>query len=271
MATVRHYHHHYHFSYLTSFRRHISSMVIVLMVLVFFLLLAFRLVAPNSPPPVTQLGVGDIFLASLSTIYRLFLAYIFALFISVPLALLITANARTEKILLPLFDIVQSIPVLAFLPLVVLVFIKLNLFDGAAIFIVVADIVWSLVFSMVGGLKSIPNDIKAAASVFGASGLNRLWHVTLPAIVPYIITGSFLAWGQGWNVIVIAEVLHNYIPQGSPSQDLFGLGSILVSTAVSGQSSIFVSALITMVAIIGVLNFFVWQKLIHLTERFKFD
>lgn len=271
MATVQHYHHHYHFSYPTSLKRHFSSTIIVLLLLAFSLLLIFRLVTPATTPILAQISWQEIVLASSSTLYRLVIAYFLALIISVPLALLITTNQKTEKLLLPLFDIVQSIPVLAFFPLIVLAFMKLNLFDGAAIFIVLLDIVWNLVFSMVGGLKSIPNDIKSASVIFGAQGFKKLVFVTLPAILPYIVTGSFLAWGQGWNIIVIAEALHNYIPGGSPSQDLFGLGSLLVNAAASGQVSVFVFSLITMILIIGFLNFFVWQKLIHLTERYKFD
>ncbi len=272
MATARRYHHHhYHFSYPLSFRHHFGSLAVVSAILILVMLQVFHLAEPAASSSIHNISITTLVAASLATLYRLSIAYVISLVISVPLALLITSTPKTEKYLLPLFDIIQSVPALAFFPLLVLLFIRFNFFEGAAIFILVLDIVWNLVFSMVGGLKSIPNDIKAASVIFGAKGFKKLWFVTLPSILPYIITGSFLAWGQGWNIIVVAEVLHNYIPGGNTSSDLFGLGSLLVNSTASGQSSVFLAGLITMVIIIGFLNFFVWQKLIHLTERYKFD
>jgi ABC-type anion transport system duplicated permease subunit len=93
----------------------------------------------------------------------------------------------------------------------------------------------------------------------------------LPAISPEIVTGSILAMAQGWNLIIVAEVMHTYIPAGTSAQDLFGLGSILVQSAVNGQNYLFVSTLLTMVLIIAVFNFFIWQKLLHYVQKFKFE
>lgn len=213
----------------------------------------------------------DLVLAALSTFYRLLIAYLFSVMFSLPLSLLVTSSPKVERFLLPVIDIIQSVPVLAFFPLIVLFFIKYQLFQGAAIFILFLGMVWNLVFTMIGGLKTIPEDIKQTAKVFGATGYKKLAFITLPAILPYIITGSLLAWGQGWNIVIVAEVLHSYIPGGNSSQDLVGLGSLLVNGAYSGKTSVFIGALTAMVVIIGLLNFFLWQKLIHLTERFKFD
>jgi NitT/TauT family transport system permease protein len=198
-------------------------------------------------------------------------AYCFSLVISIPLALIITSTPRIEKFLLPFFDILQSVPVLAFFPVIVLAFIKFNFFEGAAIFVLFMAMLWNLVFSMIGGLKIIPSDIISAATVFKARGLKRLWYITLPAIFPYIITGSLLAWAQGWNILIVAEVLHNYIPNSSPSQDLYGLGSLLVNASYQSNNVAFLASLVIMIIIIGILNFFVWQKLLHLAERYKFD
>lgn len=272
MAAVRHYHHHYHFSYNTSLKRHFSAVLAVVLVLFFLLLPAFRLLTPT-PPIINldQLSLLNLAIATFLTVYRLSLAYILALMVAVPLALLITSTPRLEKILLPFFDVLQSIPVLAFFPIIVLVFIKADFFDGAAIFIIFLSMLWNLVFSMIGGLKTIPQDIESAATVFKATGFKRLTNITLPAIFPYIITGSLLAWAQGWNVIIVAEVLHNYIPNAGSSYDLFGLGSLLVSASYQGQTVVFLAGVLAMIILITLINFFVWQKLLHFAERYKFD
>lgn len=272
METVRHYHHQYHFSYLTSVKRHFSIVGVVLAALVIILLFSFRYLSPNKPlVSLIQISPVDLLFATGATFFRLSIAYVIATLIAVPLALLTTASAKLERILLPMFDILQSIPVLAFFPVIVLVFLKFGLFEGSAIFVLVITMVWSLVFSMVGGLKSVPADVNAAAFVFGARGIKKLHYVTLPAVFPYLLTGSLLSWASGWNIIIVAEALHNYIPNGSPAMDLFGLGSILVNASYHSQNAVFLSGLVIMIVVIGLLNFFVWQKLLHQAEKYKFD
>jgi NitT/TauT family transport system permease protein len=130
---------------------------------------------------------------------------------------------------------------------------------------------WSIVFSVVGGLRSIPQDIKDAAKVFKLSGGNYISKILLPGVFPYIITGSLLAWAGGWNIIIVAEVLHTYIPGGTSAQDLFGIGSILVNSAAGGNQKDFLLAIFGLIILVAVLNLLVWQKLLKYAEKFKFE
>lgn len=272
MATVRHYHHHYHFSYETSLRKHVFSIIIVTVLLGSAFLYFLHLVFPSKPLINTeQISVIGLIYASVATLLRLTIAYFISLVLSIPLALFITKNEKYERILLPFFDILQSVPVLAFFPIVVLVFVHIKFFNGAAVFILTLAMLWNLVFSIIGGLKIIPQDINFASFVFGARGVKKLFYVTLPAIFPYMVTGSLLAWAQGWNLLIVAEVLHNYIPGGDSSQDLYGLGTLLVTGTFQGKNLVFLSSLVVMIVLIGLINFFVWQKLLHMAERYKFD
>ena len=268
---IRHYHNHFKFSYPTSFKRHFSSLLVVIAIISFILLFVIHLISPRSEINLSQISVLTIVLATFDTFFRLLIAYIISLIVAIPLCLLITKTERIEKILLPIVDIIQSIPVLAFFPVIVLAFVKFQFFDGAAIFILFMSMVWNIVFSMIGGFKAIPQDVEDAAKVFGAKGSKKIINITLPAIFPSIITGSFLAWGQGWNISIVAEALHAFIPNGSPSDDLFGLGSLLVNSFSQSKTAVFIASLIAMIVVITILNFFIWQKLLHLAERFKFD
>ena len=268
---IRHYHHHYHFSYLTSKKRHFTSLIVVLTVITIILILLFKFLNPQSEVNLKDLSYQDILLASFNTLFRLFVSYVFALVLSIPIALFITKSPKTERIMLPVSDIIQSIPILAFFPVIVLAFIKLHAIEGAVIFILFMAMLWNLVFSMIGGLKTIPEDILSAAKIFGLKGFKKLWYITIPSIFPYIITGSLLAWAQGWSILIVAEALHSYIPNGSMSQDPLGLGSLLVNSFYGGQNSVFLASLAIMVVLITLINFFVWQKLLHLAERYKFD
>lgn len=269
--TVRHYHHHYRFSYTTSFRRHFTSVIVVLVVLVGTLMLFFRAITPQNGIQLSEISLLNVLTAAVNTLTRLCIAYFFAIIISIPLALIITGNQKLEKVLLPVFDIIQSIPVLAFFPVIVVTFIKFNFLEGAAIFIITFTMIGNLVFSMIGGLKTIPEDITNSAIVFGARGFSKLFNITIPSIFPYLLTGSLLAWAQAWSIIIVAEALHTYIPNGSPSNDLYGLGSLMVDAFSQGKNSLFLIALVVMIIIITLLNYFVWQKLLHLAERFRFD
>lgn len=240
--------------------------------LLVLLVLFFALkILSNAPQSASALSFSGLLLALTLTLARLAAAYALALVFSVPLALLATANYFTEKIFLPLFDIMESIPVLAFFPVLILLFIKMNFLNGAAIFILFLSMLWNIVFTAIGGLKTLPNDIKAAARVFGVRGFGYFRKIILPAIFPQLVTGSILALAQGWNIIIVAEVLHTYIQGGPASQDLFGIGSVLVSAAASGQNRLFIAAIVVMTLAIAALNFLVWQKLLHYAERFKFE
>jgi len=267
---IHHYGRHFGFSYPTSLWQRLYSIFLPLFFLAaLFAVLKFFSIFPFVP--VSEISFASVAGALSATFLRLLIAYALALVVSIPLALAVVKNALLERLLLPLFDIVQSVPVLAFFPVVIIFFIRVGFVNGAAIFIIFLSMLWNIVFSLVGGLKVIPNDIKSAAHVFGIKGGAFTRRVLLPATVPYLVTGSLLAWAQGWNIIIVAEVLHTYIPGGTAGQDLFGIGSMLVNAASSGQNWAFIYAVLAMVGVIALMNFFIWQKLLHYAERFKFE
>jgi NitT/TauT family transport system permease protein len=268
---IRHYHHHYRFSYLTSKKRHFSSVFIVIFLLTLLFLGIFRFLTPNTVISLKTISAATIFYATFNTLFRLLVAYSLALTFSIPIALLITKSEKFEHILLPISDIFQSIPVLVFFPAIVLVFVRFHLTEGAVILFLFLGMLWNLVFSMIGGLKTIPKDIEDAAKIFEIKGFNKLRHITIPAIFPYMITGSMLACAEGWNLLIVAESLHNYVPNSNFSNDPLGLGSLLVNSLYQNQNTVFLVALIAMIITITLINFFVWQKLLHIAERFKFD
>lgn len=268
---IHHYHRHMSVSYPVSMHQRIYSFVVIpLLVLALVFFVIFQTGNKNLPVQETVTW-GFLMSAILVTFARLLLAYVLALMIAIPLALLINHSPKAERVLFPLFDIVQSVPVLAFFPVVILFFVHYNFYNGAAIFILLLTMAWSIVFSMVGGLQVIPSDVKAAAKVFGLSGIKYVDKVLLPAVVPYLVTGSLLAWAGGWNIIIVAEVLHTYVPGGGSSMDLFGIGSVLVATSVANQQHAFLMALIVLIIFVGLMNFFIWQKLLRYAEKFKFE
>src|SRR5580658_4339502 len=228
-------------------------------------------VHPQNAFDMNRVSFRVVAMGTLDTFYRMALAFMFALVISIPLALFIASTPQLQRILLPIADILQSVPALAFFPVVVAFFVARNAFELAAVFVIFLSMLWNIVFTVIGGLQTVPDDVKSAALVFNVRGWRKFWYITLPAIFPFIVTGSLLAWAQGWTIVIVAEVLHTYIPGGTTSQDLLGLGSLLVDANAQGRNGVFLAALTAMILLVTLLNLAVWQPLLHLSQRFRFD
>lgn len=226
---------------------------------------------PDNAFNIKQVSWSDIALATLNSFSRMGLAFCFSLIVALPLALFMASAPWRLRLLLPIADIFQSIPVLAFFPVLAAFFVANNAFELAAVFVIFLQMVWNIVFPVVGGLQTIPDDVKSAALVFKVRGLRKLRYITLPALFPFIVTGSLLAWAQGWTIMIVAEVLHTYIPNGTASQDLLGLGSLLVDANAAGKNGVFLATLVAMILLVTLLNLAVWQPLLHLSQKFRFD
>ena len=268
---THHVHHHVALSYPVSFPQRLYAIILGPLLIVVIMSLAVTVVPAVSTYAGAEMPLSTIVLAALYTCSRLAAAYFLAIIVAIPLAIAVTHNETLEAFFLPVFDILESIPILALFPVIILLFIQFNFLNGAAIFILFLSMLWNIVFTLVGALKLIPKDIVDAAKVFDIRGFAYVRRVILPALVPQLVTGSILAVAQGWNLIIVAEVLHTYIPNGTPAQDLFGVGSILVSAAANAQNGVFLTAVFVMVVFIALLNFFVWQKLLHYAQRFRFE
>jgi len=247
------------------------SLAAAVTVAVVLTVLLLHFANPRNAFDINRISISDIVAATANTFFRMLVAYIGSLAIAVPLGLLIASTPQVQRVLLPIADILQSVPVLAFFPVVVVFFTTYRAFEAAAIFVIFITMVWNIVFPIVQGLHTIPDDIKSASIVFNVHGLRKLRFITLPAVVPFIVVGSLMAWAQGWTVVIVAEVLHTYIPGGRMSQDLLGLGSLLVDSNAQGQGSVFAAALTAMILLVTLINFLVWQPLLRLSQRYRFD
>jgi NitT/TauT family transport system permease protein len=202
---------------------------------------------------------------------RLLISYVLSLAIGIPIGLLIERGRRIESALLPIADVLESMPILAFFPVIILFFLHAGLLEGAAIFIIFFSMVWSIVFSVVGGIKQTPADVRAVGKIFGLTLWQRFTQITLPALFPFLLTGSILALAAGWNIVIVAEALHAYAPQSATAHDLFGIGSLLVTASSTGQNVLLVTAMTVLVVAIALVNILVWQPLLGRAERYKFE
>ncbi len=205
----------------------------------------------------------------LSTI-RMTIAYAISLAWTVPCALAASENARFNRILSPIAEIVGSMPATALFPVIVAAFIQ---FAGgmniASIVLILTGMQWYLLFNLLAGINQVPEDLKEAARAFGLSRVARWRKLILPAVTPSLITGSITGWGGGWNALILSE----YFVYNNQTHQVLGIGSLLdAATYKSGNGVMILLSLLSMIAVVLTLNRLMWRPLYNLaTERYRLD
>jgi NitT/TauT family transport system permease protein len=205
----------------------------------------------------------------LSTI-RMTIAYAISLAWTVPCALAASENPRFNRILSPIAEIVGSMPATALFPVIVAAFIQ---FTGgmniASIVLILTGMQWYLLFNLLAGINQVPEDLKEAARAFGLSRVARWRKLILPAVTPSLITGSITGWGGGWNALILSE----YFVYNNQTHQVLGIGSLLdAATYKSGNGVMILLSLLSMIAVVLLLNRLMWRPLYNLaTERYRLD
>lgn len=206
----------------------------------------------------------------LRSLLRMLIAYFFVVIFGLVYGIAAGLYRTARLFMLPLLDILQSIPVLGYLPIAILLFT--GAFPGeigyevASVFLIFSGMAWAVTFSVLGAVRSIPNDLREASNSFGLRGWKYVRHVVFPAIFPAFVTGSVLAWGGGWYFLVAAEMLS----YGSSVHVLPGIGSFLGSAvfAYGNIPSAFLG-LTAFIAVVFAINSFVWKPLSEYAKYFN--
>lgn len=208
--------------------------------------------------------------ATLRSLLRIIVAYLISLGWTVPCALAAAENPRFMRFVTPAAEIVGSMPATALFPLIVVFVInvtgEMNL---ASILLILTGMQWYLLFNLLAGVNQIPEDLKEAARSFGLSRLQRWRMLTLPAVMPSLITGSLTAWGGGWNALILSEY---FIYQGH-TYKVIGLGALLdEATYGTGNNVMILVSLLSMVGVVILLNRIFWRPLYGVAaERYRLD
>jgi NitT/TauT family transport system permease protein len=182
------------------------------------------------------------------------------------------ASRRTgERVLIPILDILQSIPILGFFPFALLALASLtpNSWPGpnlASVFLIFTSMAWNMVFGVYESLKTLPADLKEAADTFRLRGWLRFRRVLLPATMNRLVYNSVLSWTAGWFFLVEAEIFTT-----NSSNSLAGIGSFLSFAASAHNTDAFLAGIIVLVIVIAILDFAVWRPLGKWAERFRYD
>lgn len=207
---------------------------------------------------------------ALQTIVRMISAYGISLIFSVTYAYVAYRSRLWSKILIPLLDILQSIPVLSFLPAVVLALV--GLFPGqrlgiefASILLIFTGMTWNMTFSFYQSLISIPKELIEASQVYRLGAWQRFWTLELPSGVVGLVWNSVMSVAGGWFFLMQTESF----TLSSRDFTLPGLGSFLKAAADAGDNLAIFSGLAVLISIITIIDYLVWQPLIAWAEKFK--
>ncbi len=210
------------------------------------------------------------FYASLSII-RMVIAYILSILFTSVYGYIAAYNRSAERVLIPLLDILQSVPILSFLPVVVL---SLSVFlpqrfaiELASIILIFTSQVWNMTFAWYQSLKTIPMELREASSIFRFNGWMRFKTLELPFAAISLIWNSMMSWAGGWFFLMAAEIF----TAGQHDFRLPGLGSYLKEAANEGDSASIILGVVTLVFVIVALDQFVWQPLLTWADRFKLE
>jgi NitT/TauT family transport system permease protein len=231
------------------------------------LALAGLLIAYLKPPvPAEALQIPR---ALLFSIARLLAAYAISLLWTVPLALWVGEKDSVARVVTPVAEIAASIPATAFFPLIVFLVVReLGSINVAAVLLVLTGMQWYLLFNALAGARQVPGEIKEMTRSFGLSFPARARKALLPAMAPSLVTGSVTAWGGGWNALILSE----YVTYGKKVYEAPGIGQLLVKATLSGNSRLLAWSLVSMIAVIGILNRLVWRRLYAAASvRFRID
>jgi len=148
----------------------------------------------------------------LRTTLRMFLAMGASLVFACAFAAIAAKYRAAERVMVPLLDILQSIPILGFLSITVTGFIALfpgNLFgvECAAIFAIFTSQAWNMAFSLYQSLRTVPPELQEAASVFQLSGWQRFWRLELPFAMPGLLWNMMMSMSGGWFFVVASEAI----------------------------------------------------------------
>jgi len=206
------------------------------------------------------------------SVLRMAVAYVLSLAFSLVYGYVAAYYPKAERLMIPLLDIMQSIPVLSFLPGVMLAMIALFPhsqlgIELGAILLIFTGQVWNMAFSFYASLKSIPTELREAARIYRFNAWQRLVRLELPFSALGLVWNSMVSVAAGWFFLMVCEMF----VLGKRDFRLAGLGSFLQTAASAGDTAAILWGLLAMVSVIVLIDQLIWRPVICWADKFKFE
>ncbi|MGP8119761.1 MAG: ABC transporter permease [Xanthobacteraceae bacterium] len=251
----------------------------VALILIVGVMVAIAYGAQQTEAPLTALDIAPVSLDpsnlplyALRTTLRMLAAIVCSLIFTFGYAALAAKSRRAEMVMIPMLDILQSVPILGFLTFTVVFF--MNLFPGrvlgaelACVFAIFTSQAWNMTFSMYQSLRNVPKDLEEATLSFHLSGWQRFWRLDVPFAVPGLVWNTMMSMSGGWFFVVASEA----ITVGDTTVTLPGVGSY-VAVAIKEQNLPAVGyAVLTMLAVIILYDQFLFRPIVAWADKFRFE
>jgi NitT/TauT family transport system permease protein len=203
-------------------------------------------------------------LYTFSTVSRIIITLLISVAWGVSFGILAATNKAASLILTPFIDLLQSIPILGYFPMVIGFLFALGPLgiELSVIVLLFTSMAWSIFFGVLGAIRGIPTNVVESARSFGLTGWRYVRHLILPAITPAVISGANLAWCDGWFFMIAAEYIQYMGRVVTPPSG--GLGSLLAMAAYEWQdmnTSIILLLFITFIVVY--FNTLTWHRLME--------
>ena len=209
---------------------------------------------------------------ALRTTLRMLLAIACSTVFTFIYAAVAAKSRRAEMVLIPLLDILQSVPILGFLTFTVVFF--LNLFPGrvlgaelACVFAIFTSQAWNMTFSMYQSLRNVPKDLDEASKSFHLSGWQRFWRLDVPFSMPGLIWNAMMSMSGGWFFVVASEA----ITVGNTTVTLPGVGSYVALAIEKRDLAAIGYAIFTMLLVIIVYDQLLFRPIVAWADKFRFE
>ncbi len=254
--------------------RDIAATLLVLGVVILLGAAARQMVEPFSAahPVAISLSAKALPFYTLRTVLRMLAALIASLLFTFTYATLAAKSRRAEMVLIPLLDVLQSVPVLGYLSFTVLFFVSLAPGSElgpelAAIFAIFTSQAWNMAFSFYQSLRMVPNDLDEASRAFRNSAWQRFWQLEVPFAMPGLIWNTMMSMSGGWFFVVASEA----IAVGDFQIALPGVGSYVARAIQERDLGAVGYAIIAMSVAIVLYDQLLFRPVVAWADKFRFE
>ena len=209
---------------------------------------------------------------ALRTVMRMFAALACSLLFTFTYATWAAKSRRAGLVLVPILDILQSLPIFGFLTFTVTFF--LGLFPGqvigaelAVVFVIFTSQAWNMAFSMFQSLSTLPSDLDEAARGFGLSPWQRFWRLEVPFAVPGLVWNMMMSMSGGWFFLVASEA----VTVGNTTFQLPGIGSYIAAALAARSIHAVLYAILAMLLVILAYDQLLFRPLVAWSGKFRFE
>ena len=261
------------------FKRGIKYAVVI--VIGFFLVLELAAVGKGVfgfyVPPVAQLSSTELYvLVGLGASFlRVWYVYAICVAIGLPLGIVVSLNFKLYDTVSPILEVISSVPAPILLPALVLIpFIGQN-GEAIAAIVIILGIFWYIVFNVMAGVRTLPDDLKSLPKTFHVGRLSAWKNVYIPGAMTALVTGSITAVGGAWNTLIVAEYFTKPNPNGPPTlltEVGTGIGKVITQATAAGDGVTLTLAVVSMTVLIVAFNLTVWRRVYHhVTKRYAYN